>query len=66
MFPHWIRKFAIKTYEKPTPSGPVIIELDEIWHFIKSKKPSAGYGRLIAELPSNSLTGNAEIVVAKL
>ncbi|MDR2527578.1 MAG: hypothetical protein LBD04_00980, partial [Synergistaceae bacterium] len=63
---YWIRKFAIKTYEKPTPPGPVIIELDEMWHFIKSKKPSAGYGRLIAVLPASSLTGNAEIVVAKL
>jgi hypothetical protein len=63
---YWIRKFAIKTYEKPTPPGPVIIELDEMWHFIKSKKTSAGYGRLIAVLPASSLTGNAEIVVAKL
>ena len=35
---YWIRNFAMKTYEKPTPPGPVIIELDEMWHFIKSKK----------------------------
>jgi transposase-like protein len=63
---YWIRNFATKTYEKPTPEGPVIIELDEMWHFIKSKKTSAGYGRLIAVLPASSLTGNVEIVVAKL
>jgi hypothetical protein len=44
----------------------LIIELDEMWHFIKSKKTSAGYGRLSAVLPASSLTGNAEIVVAKL
>jgi transposase-like protein len=63
---YWIRSFAIKTSEKPTPQGPVIIELDEMWHFIKSKKTSAGYGRLIVALPVSSLTGNVEIVVAKL
>ena len=63
---YWIRNFAMKTYEKPTPPGPVIIELDEMWHFIKSKKTSVGYGRLIAVLPASSLTGNAEIVAAKL
>jgi transposase-like protein len=63
---YWIRNFAIKTYETPAPKGPVIIELDEMWHFIKSKKTSAGYGRLIAVVPVNSLTGNVEIVAAKL
>jgi hypothetical protein len=62
----WIRNFAINTYEKPTPEGPVIIELDEMWHFIKSKKTSVGYGKLIAVLPVSSSTGNVEIVVARL
>jgi transposase-like protein len=62
----WIRNFARKTYEKLTPQGPVIIELDEMWHFIKSKKTSVGYGRLIAVLPASSSTGNVEIVVARL
>ena len=61
---YWIRTFAIKTYEKPTPQGAVVIELDEMWHFIHSKKQSAGYGRLIVALPVNSLTGNVGIVVA--
>ena len=63
---YWVRNFAIVNYEKPRPQGPVIIELDEMWHFIKSKKTSAGYGRLIAVLPDSSSTGNVEIAVAKL
>jgi transposase-like protein len=63
---YWVRNFAIKTYEKPTPQGPVVIELDEMWHFIKSKKTSVGYGRLIAVLPANSSTGSVEVVTARL
>jgi hypothetical protein len=35
---YWVRNFAIKNYEKPSPQGPIVIELDEMWHFIKSKK----------------------------
>ena len=56
---YWVRNFALKAYEKPTPQGDVVIELDEMWHFIKSKKTSSGSGRHIAALPVNWLTGNA-------
>jgi len=58
---YWIRNFALKTYDKPTPKGAVVIELDEMWHFIHSKKTNAGYGRLIVAVPMNSLTGNVGI-----
>jgi len=35
----WIRKFAEDNYEKPEPvSGKVVVELDEMWHFVTSKK----------------------------
>ena len=63
---YWVRNFAINNYTKPIPQGPVVVELDEMWHFIKSKKTSVGYGKLIAVLPASSLTGNVEIVVAQL
>ena len=57
----WIRKFAEENYEKPEPkSEAVIVELDEMWHFIKDKKTSFGYGRLIAAIPVNLSTGNVE------
>ena len=43
---HWIRAFAEEQYEKPEPtSGKVVIELDEMWHFIKSKKESYGLSK---------------------
>jgi transposase len=35
---YWIRNFALRVYEKPTPQGAVVIELDEMWHFLGSKK----------------------------
>ena len=57
----WIRKFAEENYEKPKPkSEAVIVELDEMWHFIKDKKTNSGYGRLIAAIPVNLSTGNVE------
>ena len=57
----WLRKFAEENYEKPEPeSKAVIIELDEMWHFIKSKKTGAGFGRLIAVIPVNLSTGSVE------
>ena len=58
---YWVRNFALKVYEKPAPpSESVIIELDEMWHFLGSKKTRFGYGKPIAAIRVSSLTGNAE------
>ena len=58
----WVRLFAEKTYEKPTPSEAVIVELDEMWHYLCSKKTSSGSGKLIVAVPVDSLTGNVGLV----
>ena len=34
----WIKDFAQKNYEKPAPGEAIIVELDEMWHYLKSKK----------------------------
>ena len=35
----WVKKFAENNYTKPVPTGDsVVVELDEMWHFIHSKK----------------------------
>jgi transposase-like protein len=35
----WVKKFALANYKKPEPkSVAVIIELDEMWHYLHSKK----------------------------
>ena len=58
---NWVKAFAIYNYEKPEPqSKAVIIELDEMWHFLHSKKNKFGYGRLIVAIPVNLSTGNVE------
>ena len=57
---YWVRNFALMTYEKPTPEGDVAVELDEMWHFLRSKKLNYGSGRHIAALPVSWLAGSAE------
>ena len=62
----WVKAFGLETYEKPKPTGPVVVELDEMWHFLNAKKTSIGYGRHIVALQVNSLTGKVEGVTATL
>jgi len=57
---YWVRNFALRAYEKPVPKGEVVIELDEMWHFLVSKKTNFGCGRDIAAVPVSWLNGNAE------
>jgi hypothetical protein len=49
----WIRKYAQDNCVKPVPQGEIVIELDEMWHFLHSKKQKYGYGRLCAALQEN-------------
>lgn len=34
----WIRTCAQKTYAKPAPAKVNVVEIDEMWHYIDSKK----------------------------
>ena len=56
----WIKTFAKTHYEKPAPGDAIIIELDEMWHYLGSKKTSYGSGKLIVEKLESLLTGNVE------
>jgi len=38
----WARKFAQKTYDKPNPGSAIVMELDEMWHFIKMNEIMGG------------------------
>ena len=55
----WVRAFAKANYEKPVPKGEIVVELDEMHHFIKSKKTNAGYGKPIVAQLDSLLSGNA-------
>lgn len=61
----WVRAFAEKTYEKPEPAEATVVEIDEMWHYLGSKKTKSGSGRLIVVIPTESLTGNVAIVIRK-
>jgi len=58
----YIRKYAEANYEKPEPpkDAAIVLELDEMWHYLHDKKTNSGYGRLIVAIPINLSTGNAE------
>ena len=56
----WIKTFAKTHYEKPAPGDAIIVELDEMWHYLGSKKTSSGSGKLIVEKLESLLTGNVE------
>ena len=57
----WVKTFAKENYERPQPiSSEVVVELDEMWHFLGSKKLKSGFGRLIVAIPINLSTGNVE------
>ena len=59
----WIERFA-KTYaQKPAPEGrAVVIELDEMWHYLKKRRTSSGCGRLGIVLQDGSSIGNWAVV----
>ena len=60
----WVRKFALENYEKPQPnSDAVIIQIDEMWHFLHLKKTNFGYGKHIMLLQDSLSTGNVVIVI---
>lgn len=61
----WVKNFAEKTYEKPEPQEAVIVELDEMWHYLHSKKTNFGSGKLIVAIQVSSLTGNAGLVIKR-
>ena len=59
----WIEQFAAAFAQKPEPEGrAVVVELDEMWHFLKKSGTSSGSGRLGIVLQGACLTGNAGVV----
>lgn len=61
----WVKNFAEKTNEKPLPAEPVIIELDEMLHYLKSKKANFRYGKSTVVILVNSSTGDVEGVLKR-
>jgi transposase len=59
----WIEQFAQVYAQKPAPEGrAVVIELDEMWHYLKKSRTSSGSGRLGIVLQGGWWIGNAAVV----
>ena len=59
----WIEQFAEAYAQKPEPEGrAVVIELDEMWHYLKKSPTSSGCGKLGIVLRGGSSTGNWAVV----
>ena len=59
----WIERFAEVYAQKPEPEGrALVVELDEMWHFLKKRPTSSGSGRLGIVLRGEWLTGSAGVV----
>ena len=60
----WIRRYAIEHGAKPAPTGKAIVmEVDEMWHFLKKNGPNSGSGRLVIVLQASGLTGSVGVVI---
>ena len=59
----WIEQFAQAYGQKPEPEGrALVIELDEMWHYVKKSRTSSGSGRLGIVLQGGWLTGSWAVV----
>src|SRR4051794_27154396 len=59
----WIERFAEVYAQKPEPEGrAVVVELDEMWHFLKRSGTNSGSGRLGIVLRDGSSTGSWAVV----
>ena len=59
----WVRQFAKDNERNIEPREIQILELDEMWHYVGSKKTNYGYGQLMIDLQENSLPSNVVIGV---
>ena len=59
----WIERFAQVYARKTVPEGrAVVVELDEMWHYLKKRPTSSGSGRLGIVLRDGSSTGSWAVV----
>lgn len=60
----WIKAFGRQHFFKPEPvSDSVVLEIDEMHHYLKKNPIKSGYGRLIVEIPVNSSIGSLAAVM---
>src|SRR4028119_2019595 len=59
----WLEQFAAAYAQKPEPEGrAVVIELDDMWHYLKKSPSRSGSGKLGIVLQASWWTGSAAVV----
>lgn len=63
----WIRRFGTEHAKTPEPqeTDTVVLELDEMWHYLKKKSKNSGYGKLCVVIPENSSAGSVVIGIKR-
>jgi transposase len=60
----WIRRYAAEHYAKPALSGnAIIMELDEMGHYLQKNGVNSGSGRLWIVIQATSWTGSVGVVM---
>ena len=60
----WLEQFAAAYAQKPEPEGrAVVIELDEMWHYLKKSPRPSGSGKLGIVRQGSWWTGNAAVAI---
>jgi transposase len=63
----WIEQIATAFAVKPEPTGrAVVVECNEMWHFLEKVPTRCGSGRLMIVKPVTSLTGNVAVSIEPL
>ncbi len=63
----WLEQFAAAYAQKPEPEGrAVVIELDEMWHYLKKSPAPSGSGKLGIVLQGSWWTGTVAVVTRPL
>ena len=62
---NWIREYTGNLEPSKEITEPVIVEFDEMWHYINKKNKNSGSGRRMMLLEIDSSTGKAEIAIVK-
>ncbi len=61
----WVDKLTPQLCPLPQPEKPAfVVEIDEVWHFLKKKDARFGYGKSLKNSPVALLLGNSVIVLS--
>lgn len=55
----WVRKYAKDGDKKSAPQGEITVDLNELWHYVRSEKAGSGFQKLTVAPPERRQTESA-------